>query len=209
MLLRHVTRKQGRNYYWRAVMYTWISWWIIWRIWRKWRERYAKSPELLQKTLGNKRHKHSPNVVFVDDFDNCVIRNTKRVGIMWRKCQLKRTILVGRVDIVTWMSRYLKEIQDCQDNGHMMFYTHKIWTDSNWIFRKCWQEGEVVGIHTCELEKQAYNAACRGNCWISSSLHIAFTRLDAKLETTMDKWMQQILGSVEPRNLLLTFPLSQ
>ena len=45
ILLRHVTRKQSRNYCWRAVMYTWISWWTIWRIWRKWRERYAKNPE--------------------------------------------------------------------------------------------------------------------------------------------------------------------
>jgi len=33
---------------------------------------------------------------------NCVIRNTKSVGIMWRKCQLKRKILVGRAGIVTW-----------------------------------------------------------------------------------------------------------
>ena len=29
-----------------------------------------------------------------------------------------------------------------------MFYTHKTWTDSNLTFRKCWQEGEVMGIHT-------------------------------------------------------------
>ena len=27
------------------------------------------------KTPGKKRQKHSPNVVFVDDFDKCVIRN--------------------------------------------------------------------------------------------------------------------------------------
>jgi hypothetical protein len=125
--------------------------------------------------------------VLVDDFDNCVVRITKRFGIMWRKCQLKRKILVGRVDIVTWRSRYLKEIQEYQDNGHLMFYTHKIWTDSNLIFRECWQEGEVIGLHTCELGKQACNAACGGNWWISSSLHISFTTPDAKLETTMDR----------------------
>jgi len=51
---------------------------------------------------GDKRQKHSPNVVFVYDFDNCVIRNAKSVGIMWRKCELKRKILVGIADIVTW-----------------------------------------------------------------------------------------------------------
>jgi len=52
--------------------------------------------------------------------DNCVIRNIKSVGIMWRKCHLKRKILVGRADIVTWRSRYLKEVQDYGDNGHLM-----------------------------------------------------------------------------------------
>jgi len=72
----------------------------------------------------------------------------KSVGIMWRKCQLKRKILVERADIVTWRSRYLKEIQEYEDNGHLMFYTHYTWTDSNLTFRKCWQEGEVMGIHT-------------------------------------------------------------
>jgi len=90
MLLRHVIRKQGRNYFWRAVIYTWISWWTIWRIWRKCRERNAKSPQKLLKTPGKKGQKQcSPNVVF-DDSDKCVIRNTKRVGIMRRICQLKR-----------------------------------------------------------------------------------------------------------------------
>jgi hypothetical protein len=34
------------------------------------------------------------------------------------------------------------------DNGHLMFYTHKTWTDSNIKFCKCWQECEVIGIHT-------------------------------------------------------------
>jgi len=71
----------------------------------------------LQKTPGRKRQKHSPNV-FVDDFDKCVTRNTKSVGIMWRKCQLKRKILVEGAGIVTRRSRYLKEVQEYQDNGH-------------------------------------------------------------------------------------------
>ena len=102
--------------------------------------------EWLQKTPGNKRQKRSSNVVFVDDFDNRVIRNTKNVGIMWRKCQLKREIPVGRADIVTWKSRYLEEVQEYRDNGHLMFYTHKTWTDSNLTFRSCWQEGKVIGI---------------------------------------------------------------
>jgi hypothetical protein len=86
--------------------------------------------------------------MIVDDFDKCVIRNTKSVGIMWRKCQLKRKILVERAYIVTWRSGYLKEVQEYRDNAHLMCYMHKTWTDSNLTFRKCWQEGEVMGIHT-------------------------------------------------------------
>ena len=95
---------------------------------------------------GKKRQKRIPNVVFVDDFDVCVIRNIKSVGIMRRKCQLKRKIRVERADIVTWRSRYLKEVQEYRDNGHLMFYTHKAWTDSNLTFRNRWQEGKVIGI---------------------------------------------------------------
>ena len=106
---------------------------------------------------------------------------------MWRKCQLKRKILVARVDILTWRSRYLKEVQEDHEIGHWIFYTHNTWTDSTLTFRKR-HEGEVLGIHThCYLRKQAYNAACKGNWWISSSMHISFTRLDMKQETTMDK----------------------
>jgi len=89
--------------------------------------------------------KRSPNVVFVDDTDKCVIRNTKSLGIMWRKCQLKGKILVERADIVTWRSRYLKDIHEYQDNGHLMFYVHNAWMDINLTFCKCWQEGEVKG----------------------------------------------------------------
>ena len=85
--------------------------------------------------------------MFVDDFGKCIIRNTKSVGIMWRKCQLKRKILVYRADIVTWRSRYVKEVQEYRDNGHLVFYMHKTWTDSNLTFHKCWQEGEVIGVH--------------------------------------------------------------
>jgi hypothetical protein len=44
---------------------------------------------------------------------------------------LKRKILVERADIVNWRSRYLKEEQECRDNGHLMFYMHHTWTDSN------------------------------------------------------------------------------
>jgi len=117
--------------------------------------------------------------------------------------------MVGTADIVTLRSRYLKEVQEYRNKAHLMFYMHTIWTDSNLTFRKCWQEGEVIGIHAHECGKQTYNAACMGNWWISSSVHISFTRLDAKQETTMDKLMQQILRSGEPRNLILTFPLSQ
>ena len=43
---------------------------------------------------------------------------------------------------------YLKEVQEYRDNGHLMFCMHQTWTDSNLTFRKCWQKGEVLGIHT-------------------------------------------------------------
>jgi len=43
-----------------------------------------------RKPPGNKRQKCGSDVVFVDDVDNCVVGNTKSVGIMWRKCRLKR-----------------------------------------------------------------------------------------------------------------------
>ena len=86
--------------------------------------------------------------MYVDDFDKCVFRNTKTVGIMWRKCHLKRKVVVERADIFTWRSRYLKEVQEYQDNGHLMFYVPNTWTESNIIFCKCWKEGEVMGIHT-------------------------------------------------------------
>ena len=99
---------------------------------------------------------------------------------------MKRKILVERADIATWRSGYLKKVQECWDNGHLMFYMHKTWIDSNLTFHKCWPEGEVMGIYTCELRKQAYNAACRGNWWISSSVHVSLTRLDLKRETIMD-----------------------
>ena len=61
---------------------------------------------------------------------------------------MQRKILVERPDIGMWRSRYLKEVQEYRDNGHLMFYTHNAWIDSNLTFHKCWQEGEVVGIHT-------------------------------------------------------------
>ena len=100
------------------------------------------------KMPGKMRQNYSPNVVFVDDFDKCVIRNTKCVGITWRKCLLKRQIQVERADIFTWKSRYLKEVQEYGDNGHLIFYMHKTWPDSNVTCHNCWQEGEVMGIHT-------------------------------------------------------------
>jgi hypothetical protein len=58
----------------------------------------------------------------VDDFDKCAVRNIKSIGIIWRKCQLKRKVVVERTDIVTWRSRYLREVQECRDNGHLIFY---------------------------------------------------------------------------------------
>ena len=61
---------------------------------------------------------------------------------------VEEKILVQTADIVTWRSRYLKKGQDYRDNGHLMFYTHNTLTDSNLTFRKCWQEGVVMGIHT-------------------------------------------------------------
>jgi hypothetical protein len=86
--------------------------------------------EKLLKTLGKKGQKRIPNVVFVDDFDKCVFRNTKNVGIMWRKCHLRRKILLERADIVTWISRYLYEVQEYRDIRHLIFYKHNTWIDS-------------------------------------------------------------------------------
>ena len=59
-----------------------------------------------------------------------------------------RKILVERAGIVTGRSGYLKEVQEYLDNGPLMFYMHKTWTDSNLTFCKCWQEDEVMDIHT-------------------------------------------------------------
>ena len=80
--------------------------------------------------------------------DKCVIGNTKRVGIIWRKCHLKREILVEKANIMTWKLQYLKEVQAYWYNRHLMLYTHKTLTDSSLTFHKCWQEFEVMGIHT-------------------------------------------------------------
>ena len=60
---------------------------------------------------------------------------------------MKRRILVKQ-DIFTWSLRYLKEVQEYRNDGHLMFNMHKTWTDSNLTFCKYWQEGEVMGIHT-------------------------------------------------------------
>jgi hypothetical protein len=57
-------------------MYTGKSRSSILRIRRKHTERNATNPTQLLKSLGRKRGKLSRNVVFVDDFDKCVIRNT-------------------------------------------------------------------------------------------------------------------------------------
>ena len=61
---------------------------------------------------------------------------------------MKGRILVERADIVTWRSRYLKEVQEYWDIGHLICYAHKTWTDSNLTFGMCWREGEVMGIST-------------------------------------------------------------
>ena len=53
----------------------------------------------------------------------------------------------GRESIITWRSRYMKDVQEYWGSGHLMFYAHKTWTDSNLTFGMCWQEGEVMGIH--------------------------------------------------------------
>jgi hypothetical protein len=61
---------------------------------------------------------------------------------------MKRQIWVERADIFTWKSRYLKEVQEYSDDGHLIFYMHKTWPDSNLTFHSCWQEDEVIGIRT-------------------------------------------------------------
>jgi hypothetical protein len=59
----------------RAAMYTRKSWSSILRIRRKHKERNATNLTQLLKSPGKKRGKRSCNVVFLDDFDKCVIRN--------------------------------------------------------------------------------------------------------------------------------------
>jgi hypothetical protein len=61
---------------------------------------------------------------------------------------LKREIPVERADITTWRSQYLKEVQGYRANRHLILYMHKTLTDSNLTLYKCWQEFEVVGVHT-------------------------------------------------------------
>ena len=47
------------------------------------------------------------------------------------------------------------------------------WTDSNLTFRRMLARRWSCGhSYSRELKKQAYNAACRINWWISSSIHI-------------------------------------
>jgi hypothetical protein len=60
----------------RAALYTGKSRSSILRIWRKHRERNATNPTKLLKSPGKRRGKRSRDVVFVDDFDKCAIRNT-------------------------------------------------------------------------------------------------------------------------------------
>jgi hypothetical protein len=60
----------------RAAMYTGKSRSSILRIRRKHGERNATNPTQLLKSPGKNRGKRSRDVVFVDDFDKCVIRNT-------------------------------------------------------------------------------------------------------------------------------------
>ena len=122
------------------------------------------------------------NVVFVDDFGNCVIRNTKSVGITWRKCQFKKKILVERADIVTWKSStrvlgyWTVDVLHTQDTDRQQLN----------ILQMLARRRSHGHPYSLKLGKQAYTAACGWNWWISSSMHISFTRLDLKQETTMD-----------------------
>jgi hypothetical protein len=72
----------------RAAMYTGISRSSILRIRRKHRERNATNATQLLKSPGKNRGKRSCNVLFVDDFDKCVIRNTiQDFYIQEKNCQ--------------------------------------------------------------------------------------------------------------------------
>jgi hypothetical protein len=72
----------------RAAKYTGKSRSSILRIRRNHRERNATNPTQLLKSPGKNRGKLARNVVFVDDFDNCVIRNTiQDFYIQGKKCQ--------------------------------------------------------------------------------------------------------------------------
>jgi hypothetical protein len=60
----------------RAAKYTGKYRSSILRIRRKHRERNVTNLTQLLKSPGKKRGKHSCNVVFMDDFDKCIIKNT-------------------------------------------------------------------------------------------------------------------------------------
>jgi len=80
-----------------------------------------------------------------------------------------------------------------------MFYTQQIdrqQLNISQMLPRRWRHGHP---YSWELRKQAYNAACWGNWWISSSVHISFTRLELKQQTTMDIWMQQVSRRGEPK----------
>jgi hypothetical protein len=73
-------------------------------------------------------------------------RIVKSLGFKWRKCQLKRKILIERADTVDWRSRNLVKIKEYQDKGHPIFYIDKSWVDSNLTFHKCWQNEQVMDV---------------------------------------------------------------
>ena len=205
MLLRHVTRKQGNNYWWRAVIYTWISWWSIWSIWRKRRARNDKSP----KNFWNPQARRDRSAILMLCLWMTLVcyQKHKACRNYVEEMPVEEKILVDRAHIVTWRKYRSIGIMDTWCFTH----THTTYTDRQqlniWqMLARRWSHGHP---YSWELRKQAYNAACRGNWWISSSVHISFTRLGWKKETTMDKWLQHISRRGEPRNLLPSFHVSQ
>jgi hypothetical protein len=69
------------------------------------------------------------------------------MGFKWKRCGSRRKILIERENIVNWRCAYLQQIK-FRETDKPLLYLDETWVDANLMFRKCWQNKEVVGIMT-------------------------------------------------------------
>jgi hypothetical protein len=50
--------------------------------------------------------------------------------------------------ILNWRCAYLQQIRKFRETGKPILYMDKNWVDANLMFRRCWQNKEVVGMTT-------------------------------------------------------------